>query len=137
MSAAYLHAGVDTILPPMVALQQVYANFSDLLEAGEKKDENFQTENGKRRERNKTLAGMLDEQIHLMPDLTGKSLRQGLRLLEKIGVDVQVEGSGRIVAQKPKVGKLLERGDQCLLILNRDPAPKEVVPVQHMQESRQ
>lgn len=131
-AAGYLSADIDSVLPSMVALQQVHANFSGLLEAEERKDVNFQTGKKSRVDRGKTLAGMLDEEIHLMPDLTGMSLRQGLRLLDKSDLKIRVEGSGRIVAQKPKVGKLLEKGGQCLLVLKKDTAPQNVIPVQHM-----
>ncbi len=130
----YLSAAIDSVLPSMVALQQVHSNFAGLLEVEERKDSNFQAGQKSKVDRGKTLAGMLDEEIHLMPDLTGMSLRQGLRLLEKSDLKIRVEGSGRIVAQKPKVGKLLEKGSRCLLVLKKDSDPQDIVPVQHMQK---
>ena len=135
-ASGYLSAAIDSVLPSMVALQQVHSNFAGLLEAEERKDVNFQTGQQSRVDRGKTLAGMLDDEIHLMPDLTGMSLRQGLRLLEKSDLKIRVEGSGRIVAQKPKVGKLLEKGGQCLLVLKKDSAPKDVIPVKHMRKTK-
>lgn len=54
----------------------------------------------------------------LMPELTGLSLRQGLRLLNKHHLPVKVQGSGRIVKQSPEAGVRLENVSECTLILD-------------------
>ena len=125
---------IDSILPSMVALQQVSHSLAGLVEAAEKKNENFKYEGMVDEKASKNLAGMLEEQTRIMPDLTGLSLRKGLRLLQGIEVEVRVEGSGRIVSQRPEAGKVLEKGGQCLLTLKNDPAPKETVQLQELQQ---
>lgn len=75
---------------------------------------------------------MLEEQSRLMPDLTGLSLRKGLRLLQDVEVEVHVEGSGRIVSQSPKAGEVLKMGAKCRLTLKMDPLPQKTVQIQHL-----
>ncbi len=133
---AYLSKSIDTILPSMVALQQVSQNLAGLVEAAERKDENFQNAGAITEETDKGLAGMLDEEKRLMPDLTGLSLRKGLRILQGAELGFHIEGSGRIVNQSPKEGQVLKKGEQCLLTLKKDPTPKEIVQV-HPLEKRE
>lgn len=131
---AYLSKSIDTILPSMVALQQVSQNLAGLVEAAERKDENFQSAGAITGETDKSLAGMLDEQNRLMPDLTGLSLRKGLRILQGAELELHIEGSGRIVNQSPKKGQVLKKGEQCLLTLKKDPTPKEIVQVHPLEK---
>ena len=53
----------------------------------------------------------------LMPDLTGKSLRQALALLGALDVDVAVAGRGVVVRQMPAPGTPLGPGASCRLEL--------------------
>jgi len=53
----------------------------------------------------------------LMPDLTGKSLRQALALLGALDVDVAVAGRGIVVRQTPPPGTPLGPGAPCRLEL--------------------
>jgi hypothetical protein len=53
----------------------------------------------------------------LMPDLTGKSLRQALALLGTLDVDVAVSGRGVVVKQTPAPGTPLGPGAACRLEL--------------------
>jgi beta-lactam-binding protein with PASTA domain len=53
----------------------------------------------------------------VMPDLTGKSLRQALAVLGALNVDVAVEGRGVVVRQTPLPGTLLAAGMSCRLEL--------------------
>jgi beta-lactam-binding protein with PASTA domain len=53
----------------------------------------------------------------LMPDLTGKSLRQALALLGTLDVDVAVSGRGIVVKQTPAPGTPLGPGAACRLEL--------------------
>jgi Penicillin-binding Protein dimerisation domain/PASTA domain len=128
----FLCNSIDSILPSMVALQQVSHSLAGLVEAAEKKNENFQSEGTDEKEVVINLSGMLEEQTRTIPDLTGLSLRRALRLLQGMEVEVHVEGSGRITSQNPKAGKTLKAGDQCWLILKKDPAPKETVQMPHL-----
>ena len=62
-------------------------------------------------------AGMSPDGELLMPDLSGKSLRQALALLGGLGVDVAVEGRGVVVRQTPAPGTPLTAGVSCRLEL--------------------
>ena len=62
-------------------------------------------------------AGMSPDGEALMPDLTGKSLRQALALLGTLDVDVAVSGRGVVVKQTPAPGTPLGPGAACRLEL--------------------
>ena len=62
-------------------------------------------------------AGMSPDGELVMPDLSGKSLRQALALLGGLGVDVAVEGRGVVVRQAPAPGTPLTAGVTCRLEL--------------------
>ena len=62
-------------------------------------------------------AGMSPDGEALMPDLTGKSLRQALALLGALDVDVAVAGRGLVVRQAPAPGTPLGPGTSCRLEL--------------------
>jgi cell division protein FtsI (penicillin-binding protein 3) len=62
-------------------------------------------------------AGMSPDGEALMPDLTGKSLRQALALLGTLDVDVAVSGKGVVVKQTPAPGTPLGPGAACRLEL--------------------
>jgi cell division protein FtsI (penicillin-binding protein 3) len=53
----------------------------------------------------------------MMPDLTGKSLRQALALLGTLDIDVAVAGRGVVVRQTPAPGTPLAPGASCRLEL--------------------
>ena len=52
-----------------------------------------------------------------MPDLSGLSLRKGLRQISSLGLQVSISGSGRIVRQSPEPGTLLSGSQACRLEL--------------------
>ena len=55
------------------------------------------------------------EIIKSMPDVTGKSLRAGLQVLQHYNMDIKLVGSGMIVSQKPPAGTALKNISQCIL----------------------
>lgn len=59
------------------------------------------------------------EQVKVMPDLNGFSLRKALRNLQRFDLKVKISGSGRVVDQKPTGGSSLS-GGECLLTLALD-----------------
>jgi cell division protein FtsI (penicillin-binding protein 3) len=61
--------------------------------------------------------GMPPDGDAVMPDLTGKSLRQALALLGALDVDVAVAGRGLVVRQTPAPGTPLAPGASCRLEL--------------------
>ena len=124
---------IDTILPSMVALQQVHRNLADMVEFAEGEEQNFKGGTDDKPGKAENLAGMLEKQIKSMPDLTGLSLRKSLRLLQSAEVNVTVRGTGRIVFQSPKAGEKLEKGDRCMLTLKIDAAPKDAMQIKNLQ----
>ncbi len=130
--SGFLDKKIDTILPSMVALQQVSLNLVDMVEVEVGDERNFKGAQTGKQSKPASLAGMLDKQVNVMPDLTGLSLRKGLRLLQRAGVHVTVRGTGRIVSQTPKAGKMLKKGEHCVLTLKMDPAPKDAGQVHNL-----
>ena len=55
----------------------------------------------------------------IMPDLRGLSLRKSLRLLQGINVELRIQGTGRIVEQRPQPGASLKGLTECVLILEK------------------
>jgi cell division protein FtsI (penicillin-binding protein 3) len=55
-----------------------------------------------------------------MPDVTGKSLRAGLQILQHLNLDIKVVGSGRIVSQHPAAGTELKNTTACLLKMHQE-----------------
>jgi len=52
-----------------------------------------------------------------MPRVTGRSLRCGLQALQRFDLRISVVGSGLIVAQNPRAGTEVRKGDACMLKL--------------------
>ena len=55
-----------------------------------------------------------------MPEVLGKSLRNGLQILQHYDLRIRVVGTGRIVHQHPPADTLLAAGEECVLELNLD-----------------
>jgi cell division protein FtsI/penicillin-binding protein 2 len=55
-----------------------------------------------------------------MPDVTGKSLRAGLQVLQHFNLDIKLVGSGRIVSQRPPAGTELIDVNECTLEMQRE-----------------
>jgi cell division protein FtsI (penicillin-binding protein 3) len=53
------------------------------------------------------------EPLSIMPDLTGKTIRQVLDLLHRAGMRCRLEGSGLAVSQDPPPGTPISPGDIC------------------------
>jgi hypothetical protein len=117
---------LDSVLPSMVALQQISHSVADVLEIEGRDERNFKAAENKFEVKTEgSLAGMLDQQILLMPDLKGFSIRKSLRLLQRVGVsNITVKGTGRIVSQSPKAGKAIKKGEHCVLTLATDKVPR-------------
>ena len=63
--------------------------------------------------------------VTVMPDLRGQSLRKGLRLLQGVQAKIVINGTGRIVSQKPSPGSSLSGVGEVALILEK---PEMVTP---------
>ena len=107
------------IIGPIAALQQVMKNLSDMMSPKEKADTNFRfsPEQVQVDEEN-TRAELIEMD---MPSFAGMSLRKSLRLLQGSNVEIEVKGTGRVVAQHPPEGTKLRPGTTVTLILERDP----------------
>lgn len=66
-----------------------------------------------------------DDFSPVMPDLVGKSLRESLKMLQKIDVVIHMEGTGWVVSQEPAAGAVLKPGAECRLLLKKE---KEISP---------
>ncbi len=131
--AKALCQGIDEVIPSMVALQQVYWNIADMVEMKKGVDQNFQGDTTGGTVRSDHLNRMLEDQVMEMPDLTGFSLRRGLRLLQGAEVEVTVRGTGRIVSQSLEAGKAIKKGDVCVLTLVTDKTPENVMQIKSLQ----
>jgi cell division protein FtsI (penicillin-binding protein 3) len=57
-----------------------------------------------------------------LPDLTGRTARDAVRLLAIHGVAARLQGSGFVVSQDPPAGAPASRGTTCALVLSASPA---------------
>lgn len=55
-----------------------------------------------------------------MPNVTGKSLRAGLQVLQHFNLDIKLVGSGRIISQHPAAGTELINGNECILEMQQE-----------------
>jgi cell division protein FtsI (penicillin-binding protein 3) len=60
-----------------------------------------------------------------MPDLKGLSLRKSLRLLQGMSLEINLQGTGRVIDQKPRPGSSLKGITECVLFLETQ---ESVVP---------
>ncbi len=103
-------------------LWQVSKSVADVVEPQQSDDRNFQR---KKTEPAKITASSIilqDEQStpEKMPDLMGLSLRKSLRLLKGIRLKINIQGTGRVVDQRPSPGSSLKGLKECQLILEKN-----------------
>lgn len=55
------------------------------------------------------------QEVVVMPDLLGLSLRDAMRVVKDRGIGVSISGSGFVVKQKPGAGMIIPRGEECYL----------------------
>lgn len=61
----------------------------------------------------------------VMPDLRGRSAREALRSLGRLGLVAQMHGAGVVLDQDPRPGAPLVAGTTCTLTLSRAPMPRD------------
>ena len=110
-----------------VAERIVNTNVDYFEERPEQKQENFKVvfTSNKQKEQSgvtpgnksgKTLTGDLNSlPKNKMPDLSNYSLRDGIKILTKLGIKYKVSGSGVIVSQSIKAGEKISKGLVCYL----------------------
>ncbi|MBA2603457.1 MAG: PASTA domain-containing protein [Acidobacteria bacterium] len=64
-------------------------------------------------------AALPSPEAGVMPDLRGRSAREALRTLTRIGATARVLGQGFVVEQSPRAGEPLDPGEVALLVLDR------------------
>lgn len=64
-------------------------------------------------------AGINPGQQILMPDVTGKSLRAGLQVLQRFNLHIRLVGSGEIIQQIPAAGAEIGSQRECTLTLQQ------------------
>ena len=52
-----------------------------------------------------------------MHDLSGKSLKNAMRIISAIGLKIKVNGSGKVISQIPKPGRAINNNDMCTVYL--------------------
>ncbi len=111
-----LAGSAKKITLPMVAMQEVMSNLSDMMSVEEKNEMNFELH----REIGQNVVVSefkKPESLGTMPDLMGLSLRKSLRLLKDLKLEIQISGTGVVVAQTPNVGRRVKYGELCRLVL--------------------
>ena len=68
----------------------------------------------------KLASATLSDNNKNMPDVTGKSLRAGLQVLQHLNLDIKLLGSGRIVSQHPPAGAELMKVSECTLEMRQE-----------------
>lgn len=107
------------IIGPITALQQVMKNLSDMMKPTAQEDINFRRAAGDLSPLG--AARMETAAVTEMASFIGMSLRKSLRLLQAVNVEIEIQGSGRVVEQHPSPGAELKPGTRVTLILKRDP----------------
>jgi len=116
------------IVGSLIALQRVMKNLTDMMSPQEQEEFNFRLEEheGDTVEVDE-LVGSAETEI---ASLVGMSLRKCLRLLQGLDVEIEIQGTGRVVSQDPPAGTKLKAGTRVLLVLERDRVDPHCQPPQ-------
>ena len=113
-----LSAEAFKIVGQIVALQQVMKNLTDMMSPREREEVNFRLAPGE------SDALMSEPVVNgsetEMASLVGMSLRKCLRLLQSFDVEIEIQGTGRVVSQDPPAGTKLKPGARVFLVLEKD-----------------
>ena len=105
------------IIAPIAALQQVMKNLSDMMSPKEQDEMNFRLLQEQQRVED---SPKVEAAEMVMPSFKGMSLRRSLRLLQGSNVEIELQGTGRVVSQDPPAGTKVMPGTRVTLILERD-----------------
>ncbi len=111
-----LSESANKITIPMVAMQKVMSNLSDMMSVEEKSEMNFEMQEKPIEYASETEPEKL-ELAGTMPDLRGFSLRKSLRLLGELKLEIQINGTGVVVEQEPAAGRLVQANSLCRLLI--------------------
>ena len=116
-------SGISQLIVPVAARQKVMKNLADMMKPKVQEEKNFSLPDTQADQSGKMSAqpdNKSDVLITKMPDLVGMSLRKSLRFLQNSGVEVKVNGTGRVVSHDPPAGSALVPGARVVLNLERD-----------------
>ncbi|NNK58925.1 MAG: PASTA domain-containing protein [Desulfofustis sp.] len=105
------------IIGPIAALQQVMKNLADMMSPKEQDEMNFRLLQEQQRIEDSPEVEAMEM---VMPSFKGMSLRRSLRLLQGSNVEIELQGTGRVVSQHPPAGTKIQPGTRVTLILERD-----------------
>lgn len=101
-------------------LQQIAKSVADVVEPEIGDEDNYQVKTVSAESSGKTKTDARENTtLGTMPDLKGLSLRKSLRLLQGINLELNIQGTGEVVDQKPSPGTSLKGIKECVLILNK------------------
>ena len=52
-----------------------------------------------------------------MPDIRGQSLKNAMRIISDLGLNIKVDGSGKVFSQIPKPGQSIKNKKICMVYL--------------------
>lgn len=112
---------VDEKVERVSVLQQIAESVEDVFEIEVGGEGNYQ---GKKKPATELSISKVRRQEKnsvpgVMPDLRGLSLRKSLRLLQGIPLNISIQGTGRVLDQKPRPGSSLKGVTGCVLILEK------------------
>jgi cell division protein FtsI (penicillin-binding protein 3) len=110
---------VEEKVERIAILQEVAKTVADVVEP-ELHDEGYYQQQNRNSNRVKA-SGNKARGAHaaIMPDLRGMSLRKSLRQLQGVNVKINIQGTGKVVMQKPAPGTNLAGGAECTLVLQK------------------
>ena len=98
----------DTIVPPLKNQKKAEPKF-----LVSKKNENKE----ELKSLPMSLSTMNIEQRIKVPNVIGKSLKSAIKRISEVGLRVKISGSGQVVSQTPRPGRILNKNDVCTLNL--------------------
>jgi hypothetical protein len=98
----------DTIVPPLKTQKKAEPKF-----LVSKKNENKE----ELKSLPMSLSTMNIEQRIEVPNVIGKSLKSAIKRISEVGLRVKISGSGQVVSQTPRPGRILKNNDVCTLNL--------------------
>jgi len=121
---------IDEKAERISVLQQIAKSVADVVEPEAGEEDNYQGKGRPAPELSQGEETIAQEKAvsGVMPDLKGLSLRKSLRLLQGINVELKIQGTGKVIQQRPQPGTSLKGIDECLLILEDqdDIAPEKL-----------
>ncbi len=114
---------ISRLIAPVAARQKVMKNLADMMKPKEQEEKNFSVAESLILESSAhpdQVEAKPDVLISKMPDLVGMSLRKSLRFLQNSGVEVKINGTGRVVSHEPPAGAALVSGSRVVLNLEQD-----------------